>query len=213
MSSTQLDSVKQQDNKGPCINPAAPLICCGCSICWQHCFGPRQHYWADAQLPWEAAKGAASSTDAELRPFRSQARAATPRELKLKKKKVYWTPGWVRRGRRGWCGIHLHFKTFTTNCGWRWKPPEWARGWMGVNWNEKAVLLQLPALHQEADVSYLSWRHESCGCSNTMRRTKWQCFSLLRAKGIAPFPILIAADSVFPTDVRYFLYLHRSIWD
>lgn len=70
--------------------------------------------------------------------------------------------------------------------------------------------LQLPALHQEADVSYLSWRHESCGCSNTMRRAKWQCFSSLRATGIAPFPILIAADSVFPTDVRYFLYLHRS---
>lgn len=43
-----------------------------------------------------------------------------------------------------------------------------------------------------------------------MRRTKWQCFSLLRATGIAPFPILIAADSVFHTDVRYFLYLHRS---
>lgn len=217
MRSTQLESVKQHDNKRPCINPAAPLICCGCSICWQRCFGNRAASLGRRTAGRERRrKEPRAPLTQSWGPFlRSQgtwSHAAGAKALK----KTRWLDSRVGKERQDGGEVE---STYTLKLSQQAavggeKPPEWVRGWMGVNWNETAELAAASSSSpQEADVSYLSWRHESRGCSNTMRRSKWHCFSLLRATGIAPFPILIAADSVFPTDVRCFLYLHRSMWD
>lgn len=148
---------------------------------------------------------------AERRPFCSQARGVPLHEPKIQ---IRWLGSRVViRGRRGDVGSTYTLKlSQQTVVGGGNHLNEYVGGWVWPGMKQQN-LLQLPAYYQERAFSYLSWRHESWGRSNIMRRVRWQCSSLLTATGIAPFPKLIAADSVFSTVVRCFLNLHRGTWD